>query len=288
MKKLLGISLVAVLTAMPLMAGAATGDAVNAVPTTDANGPTTVAPKYATVADIAADATSLATAKYVKGAYNAAIKAINTVDTNYKAADTAINDKIGNTALTTENKTLTGAIEEIKSANATSAGAGIDKTNGKFSVDLATNSGLETSGEGDAAKLQIADGGVTATKLASDSVTTAKIVDANVTKAKLDAGVQASLDAADSALQASDLATYATQAGVLATIGDATASVTGVSLGVAGGVTGNVPAMVNWGDETAGSVALANGAIANGATATGDITGIDVAVPDRYNDGENE
>ena len=324
MKKILGISLVAVLTAMPLIAGAATGDAVNAAPTTDANGPTTVAPKYATVADSAADATSLATATYVKGAYNAAIKAINTVDTNYKAADTAINTKIGDTTLTTASQTLTGAIEEIKTANATTAGDGLTKTDGEFdvNVDSATiglNSsnalevvagGIDTTQLADGAvttaKLDadavtnakladnavqtenIVDGNVTAAKLASDSVTTAKIVDGNVTKAKLAQGVQDSLALADSALQQSALADYATKAQVTANIDAATASVTGVTLGVTGGVTGTVPAMVNWGDQTAGSVDLANGAIASGATATGNITGIDVAAPSSYQPGAGE
>ena len=324
MKKILGISLVAVLTAMPLIAGAATGDAVNAAPTTDANGPTTVAPKYATVADSAADATSLATATYVKGAYNAAIKAINTVDTNYKAADTAINTKIGDTTLTTASQTLTGAIEEIKTANATTAGDGLTKTDGEFdvNVDSATiglNSsnalevvagGIDTTQLADGAvttaKLDadavtnakladnavqtenIVDGNVTAAKLASDSVTTAKIVDGNVTKAKLAQGVQDSLALADSALQQSALADYATKAQVTANIDAATASVTGVTLGGTGGVTGTVPAMVNWGDQTAGSVDLANGAIASGATATGNITGIDVAAPSSYQPGAGE
>ncbi|MBR5354582.1 MAG: hypothetical protein IK122_00460 [Alphaproteobacteria bacterium] len=344
MKKILGISLVAVLTAMPLIAGAATGDAVNAAPTTDANGPTTVAPKYATVADSAADATSLATATYVKGAYNAAIKAINTVDTNYKAADTAINTKIGDTTLTTASQTLTGAIEEIKTANATTAGDGLTKTDGEFDVnvdsatiglnssnalevvaggidttqladgavttakldaDAVTNAKLADNavqtenivdGNVTAAKLasdsvttvKIVDGNVTAAKLASDSVTTAKIVDGNVTKAKLAQGVQDSLALADSALQQSALADYATKAQVTANIDAATASVTGVTLGVTGGVTGTVPAMVNWGDQTAGSVDLANGAIASGATATGNITGIDVAAPSSYQPGAGE
>lgn len=47
----------------------------------------------------------------------------------------------------------------------------------------------------------IVAGGVGSTELAEGAVVTAKIGDAQVTKAKLDAGVQASLDSADSAVQ---------------------------------------------------------------------------------------
>jgi len=46
---------------------------------------------------------------------------------------------------------------------------------------------------------------VSVSAIADDAITTAKILDANVTKAKLAADVQASLDLADSALQADDV-----------------------------------------------------------------------------------
>ena len=46
---------------------------------------------------------------------------------------------------------------------------------------------------------------VSVSAIADDAITTAKILDANVTKAKLAAAVQASLDLADSALQADDI-----------------------------------------------------------------------------------
>ncbi len=80
MKKIFCIlSILAIVS--PVFADPVTGDAVNTDPgATNANGPTaTNNPKYSTVADIAADATSAASAKYVKGAYNATIKAVNTV-----------------------------------------------------------------------------------------------------------------------------------------------------------------------------------------------------------------
>ena len=53
----------------------------------------------------------------------------------------------------------------------------------------------------------IVAGSITATELAENAVTTAKIADGNVTKAKLAAGVQASLDKADTAMQQANLDT---------------------------------------------------------------------------------
>ena len=87
MKKLFGIlAVLAIISPVfaddePAAPAHVTGDAVNADPgATNANGPTAANnPKYSTVADIAADATSAASAKYVKGAYNATIKAVNMV-----------------------------------------------------------------------------------------------------------------------------------------------------------------------------------------------------------------
>ena len=78
MKKLLGISLVAILTAAPMMAGAAVGDVVAGDPGSTASGAAaaTNPPKYALKTQATTDG-NVATAGYVKGAYNAAIKAVN-------------------------------------------------------------------------------------------------------------------------------------------------------------------------------------------------------------------
>lgn len=93
MKKLLGISLVAVLTATPLMAHAvADGQPVPGDPgqtvtdaTAAANATASNPPKYGLVpADSTKDG-KVATAGYVKGAYNAAIKAVNAVAENAAA-----------------------------------------------------------------------------------------------------------------------------------------------------------------------------------------------------------
>lgn len=56
----------------------------------------------------------------------------------------------------------------------------------------------------------IVAGSITATELADNAVVTAKIADGNVTKAKLAAGVQASLDKADTAMQQTNLDTLNT------------------------------------------------------------------------------
>lgn len=80
MKKLIGTSLVAVLTALPLMAGATVTDTDPGA--TNSNAPVASnAPKYSLKAANAENDGKVASAGYVKGAYNAAIKAINkTVD----------------------------------------------------------------------------------------------------------------------------------------------------------------------------------------------------------------
>ncbi|MBO7052821.1 MAG: hypothetical protein J6W27_00065 [Alphaproteobacteria bacterium] len=90
MKKLLNISVIAALAILPMAANA---DPIYDVTTTDpgatnANGPEAAnAPKYSLAAAGANDDNHMATAGYVKGAYNAAIKAINKVATT---ADSAV------------------------------------------------------------------------------------------------------------------------------------------------------------------------------------------------------
>ena len=134
MKKILGISLVAVLAVSPLMANAA---AVTGAPTSFSNDAEASAltaatagttPKYQ-LAQSAGTDNNAASAGYVKGAYNAAIKAVN-----------AVHDEVV-TGLATKQASLT-------------AGDGIDITNNVVSVDLTSNDGLEVA-EG---KLGIKDG----------------------------------------------------------------------------------------------------------------------------------
>ena len=156
MKKLLNISVIAALAVLPMAANAAVGQivsvsdptaAASANPAQSANDVTALtAPKYALAVEAATDSTNVATASYVKGAYNQAMKAINKVSETASSAVqsvtagtangtisvdsgadvtiyddsalagrvTTVENKIGNTTLTTTAQTLTGAIEEVK------------------------------------------------------------------------------------------------------------------------------------------------------------------------------
>lgn len=78
MKKFLNISVIAALAILPLAANAADIDKDPGATTADAPVATN-APKYALAVAKPTDETNVATASYVKGAYNAAIKAINKV-----------------------------------------------------------------------------------------------------------------------------------------------------------------------------------------------------------------
>ena len=131
MKKLLGISLVAMLAVSPLAANAA---AVAGSPTSyGENQPTGDAkaavlggaPLYQLVEANTATDGNAASAGYVKGAYNAAIKAVNKVHDEVTSLNT--------NALTT-------------------AGNGLAKDGNTVSVDMTTNGGLQFTGETDGSK----------------------------------------------------------------------------------------------------------------------------------------
>jgi len=99
MKKLLNISVIAALAVLPMAANATVGEIVSVSdPTSNAslqtpqgNSDITAqsAPKYALAVEAATDSTNVATASYVKGAYNAAMKAINRVSETASNALTA-------------------------------------------------------------------------------------------------------------------------------------------------------------------------------------------------------
>ena len=129
MKKLLGISLIAILAVSPMMASAAdpaptpvAGEPTHADPATNAS----AAPGYALKMSASTD-NNMASAGYVKGAYNAAIKAINKV-----ASDTT-------TALGSKQDTIT-------------AGNGITKSGSTISADLTDKGGLKLNGSTDGSK----------------------------------------------------------------------------------------------------------------------------------------
>ena len=125
MKKLLGISLVAVLSALPMIAKATpvVGDPGNQQTGLNQAQETaitaTAAPKYA-LKNATADDTKAASAGYVKGAYNALIKGINktqdeigTLNSGISTYANSVNHLLDNTA------TKTGTVATINSATST-------------------------------------------------------------------------------------------------------------------------------------------------------------------------
>ncbi len=111
MKKLLNISVIAALAVLPLAANAAVGEVVSVADPahSTASGITAeTAPKYALAVEAATDATNVATASYVKGAYNAAIKAINKVSETASNALTADGEAtLTNKAIDADDNTIT-------------------------------------------------------------------------------------------------------------------------------------------------------------------------------------
>ena len=338
MKKFLNISVIAALAVLPL--------AANATPVAGDPGATTAGaaeaanpPKYALVESDASDS-GLAPAGYVKGAYNAAIKAVNKVATSSLTADstaTLTNKSIdangtGNnitnietdnfnadaivtsteaikldgtgsdTALTTE-KAVAGAITTATSGMVTETGtqtltnkaisggtvSGATITGGTIDADSTTISNLET----DNFKSGVVRDS-TATIRASGSASDTALVTEKAVASKIE-GAITDLGIGD----------YATKAGVLATIDDATVeseftgtSVTGTvtSSFSNGAVTGGVtlPIVSTWGAITSTDTAYANSVtgtatgdvsstFSNGA-ATGTVTST-VSAPANYNDG---
>jgi len=164
MSKILGVSITAMLVAFPMVAGA-TGP--TAAGTTDS--------PFSGVDVPVADQGHIASTAYVKGAYNAALGAVN--ERLQNDANTPVNidksvrtvlrtnatgqgeNQASDTALVTE-KAIAVALTNVTNGASTSAGAGIDKSAaGEFSVDLATDSGLVIPDTGnDAGKLMVNTG----------------------------------------------------------------------------------------------------------------------------------
>ena len=118
-----------ILAAMPMMANAA--DVAGDPGATDSTAAiASSAPKYALQSAHDSDA-NIATAGYVKGAYNAAIKAVNYVQTEIDSA---------NAALSTANAALSAAQSEMASDYATQSGV-------VATVKTATTSGTFTGAE---------------------------------------------------------------------------------------------------------------------------------------------
>ena len=106
MKKLLGISLVAALAVSPMMAMAAGEDYSSAPSAGTPQATVNAGPTFELVDETAAS--NIASTSYVKGAYNASIKAVNA---EYARA-TGVEGSLSNLT-TTEKGTLVGAINEL-------------------------------------------------------------------------------------------------------------------------------------------------------------------------------
>ena len=196
MKKLLGISVIAMLAVAPAFADPVS---TGSTPSNDASATIiNTNPPFAEVAANSDTDGNAASAGYVKGAYNAAIKAINKVNAK-------VNSELATSAGNGIDKSAAGVISVTAKTN---GGIAVD-SNG-VAVDYKSGGGLiiDTTGD-DAGKLkiatsgvgtaQLADGAVTTAKIDASAVTTAKIADSNVTTAKIaDANVTADKLATDS------------------------------------------------------------------------------------------
>lgn len=151
MKKVLNISVIAALAILPMAANAAVGEIVPGAPTNITNVPEGQAaiqtaqnvtagdgPKYALALEGTNDG-NVATAGYVKGAYNAAIKAIN------KVSETATNALTADGQATLTNKTI--------DANGTGNSITNLETDNFNSAALATSTGIKTDNTASDTKL---------------------------------------------------------------------------------------------------------------------------------------
>ena len=165
MKKILGVSIAAMLAVTPMLASAAQGDLELAnsytAPThTDSAAPTTNAiPNYGAVTINQSEQSHIASTAYVKGAYNSAIAAVN------KTYDTL------NTAIGGKQATL-------------SEGNGIDINSNTVSVDNGVGLEFGTAATNDAGKLKVKLDGTTlavgADGLKVNAITTAQIAGATL------------------------------------------------------------------------------------------------------------
>ena len=263
MKKLLNISVIAALAILPLAANAANGDIITVTdPATAASAEQTAnavtsgtSPKYALAVEAAND-DKVATASYVKGAYNAAIKAINKVS---ETADSAVKGvQVNGADLTLTNGKANVTVAE-GSTNGTIAVNDTDvAVHGLGSAAYTSSDAYDAAGSAaaaEAAAKSYADG------LASnyDAAGTAAGVQTAI-EGKFDDGASGyDIDAKTLKVQGADVLTgasltdYAKKTGVTNTIS-------------ASSISGTVQTVATWGSTTTSTTPIA--ATITGATYT--------------------
>ena len=237
MKKLLNISVIAALAALPMAANA---DITTTDPgATNANAPVAAnAPKYSLATDDTTDA-NLATAGYVKGAYNAAIKAINKVSETARSALQASDVDQTYDATSTNAQSGVAVASAISAAGANYAtaaqGAKADTALQASDVDQTYDATSANAQSGVAVASAISAAGANYATAAqgtkADNAETLLGNSAMGTTATTVTGAIAELKTASG--------DYATKTGVLATIDAAT-----------------VPVMAQWGSTTATTVSV--------------------------------
>ena len=207
MKKLLGVSIAAMLAVTPMLANA-----------TDTYSTVTLDPD-----------SHIATTSYVQGAYNALIandnaldqgkqdklytgSGNNTASINANVATTvraATGDDVAdNTTLVTEAAVRAAIDAAATSGISGAAGDGLawDSTNNQFDINY-DNSTIDLVASGDnAGKLEVKAGGITATQLATNAVETAKINAKAVTTEKINDKAVTAAQIADNTITASQIA----------------------------------------------------------------------------------
>lgn len=231
MKKLLNISVIAALAILPLAANAATGNIVTvATPATatsqsqaDNDVTATTTPKYALAVEAATDTTNVATASYVKGAYNAAMKAINKVSETANSAVKGV--QVNGADLTLDANGKANVTVAEGSTNGTVAVNGADvSVHGLGTAAFADTTAFDAAGEAEAVKTAIEekfDDGATGYDI---NAKTLKVQGADV-------------------LTGAALTDYAKKTGVTQTITNST-------------IAGTVPTVTVWGAETASTAQI--------------------------------
>ena len=198
MRKLLGISLVAVLVAAPMMASAATDESIKAVGTSESGLASTgtnviTAGKnkyYAGHVITADDMTAVPSAAYVKGAYNAAISAVNKVAED-AAIKAGVEQTIKNTQLTSSSSSTfsngaitNGSVTGTVSSTLTGAKLSNKAITGTLTSDTVTGTVTSTFSGGSITGTVSGIPTAIALRTTWDSDTTANSTDAFVTGSK--------------------------------------------------------------------------------------------------------